>query len=76
MYQNPAMGACPLPVTILENMAMADNTGKAFGLKRGTDKKRIAFYKEELAKLQLGLEDKLNTKVGALQEDKDRHWRF
>ena len=53
-------------MTILENMAMADNKGKAFGLKRGTDKKRIAFYKEELARLQLGLEDKLNTKVGAL----------
>ena len=32
----------------------------------GTDKNRIAFYKEELAKLQLGLEDKFNTKVGAL----------
>ena len=58
-------GTCP-SMTILENMAMADNKGKAFGLKRGTDKKRIAFYKEELAKLQLGLEDKLNTKVGAL----------
>lgn len=65
VYQNPAMGTCP-SMTILENMAMADNKGKAFGLKRGTDKKRIAFYKEELAKLQLGLEDKLNTKVGAL----------
>ena len=29
-------------MTILENMAMADNKGKSFGLKRGTDKKRIA----------------------------------
>ena len=65
VYQNPAMGTCP-SMTILENMAMADNKGKSFGLKRGTDKKRIAFYKEELARLQLGLEDKLNTKVGAL----------
>ena len=57
VYQNPAMGTCP-SMTILENMAMADNKGKAFGLKRGTDKKRIAFYKEELAKLQLGLEER------------------
>ena len=31
VYQNPAMGTCP-NLTILENMSLADNKGKSFGL--------------------------------------------
>ena len=45
VYQNPALGTCPA-MTILENMAMADNKGKTFGLSAGTSKKRINYYKE------------------------------
>ena len=65
VYQNPAMGTCP-NMTILENMAMADNKGKFFGLGRGTDKSRIDHYREMLRQLNLGLEDKLQVKVGSL----------
>ena len=65
VYQNPAMGTCP-SMTILENMALADNKGKMYGLSRGTNKARIELYREELAKLDLGLEDKLHVKVGSL----------
>ncbi len=65
VYQNPAMGTCP-SMTILENMSLADNKGKPFNLRRGTDKKRIGFYREQLKSLGLGLEDKLHVKVGAL----------
>lgn len=65
VYQNPAMGTCP-SMTILENMSLADNKGKFFGLSMGTDKKRIEFYKESLRQLNLGLEDKMNVKVGSL----------
>lgn len=65
VYQNPAMGTCP-SMTILENMALADNKGKFFGLTSGTNKKRIDYYKECLRQLNLGLEDKLDTKVGVL----------
>lgn len=65
VYQNPAMGTCP-GMTILENMSLADNKGKIFNLRRGTDKKRIGFYQEQLKSLGLGLEDKLHVKVGAL----------
>ncbi len=65
VYQDPSMGTCS-SMTILENMALADNKGKAFGLKWGTDKKRINYYKELLAQLNLGLEDKLYVKVGLL----------
>jgi putative ABC transport system ATP-binding protein len=65
VYQNPAMGTCPT-MTILENMALADNKGKMFGLKSGTNKKRVDYYRESLELLGLGLEDKMNVKVGAL----------
>lgn len=65
VYQNPAMGTCP-SMTILENMSLADNKGKAFNLRRGTNKQRTEFYRESLRTLGLGLEDKMNIKVGAL----------
>lgn len=65
VYQNPAMGTCP-NMTILENMSLADNKGKAFNLRRGTDKNRIDFYRDSLKVLNLGLEDKLEIPVGSL----------
>lgn len=65
VYQNPAMGTCP-SMTILENMSLADNKGKRFGLGFGTNKKRIGDYREMLSQLGLGLEDMMNSKVGAL----------
>ena len=65
VYQNPAMGTCP-SMTILENMAMADTKGKPFNLRPGTDKRRIDYYRENLKILGLGLEDKLDVKVGVL----------
>jgi putative ABC transport system ATP-binding protein len=65
VYQNPAMGTCP-NMTILENMSLADNKGRAFNLRIGTDKKRIELYKESLRSLNLGLEDKLEVPVGSL----------
>ncbi len=65
VYQNPAMGNCP-NMTILENMSLADNKGKPFGLSFALNKKRFDFYKEQLAALGLGLEDKLHVKMGAL----------
>lgn len=65
VYQNPAMGTCP-SMTILENMSLADNKGKSFNLRRGTNKQRIDFYRDQLSFLGLGLEDKLHVKVGSL----------
>ena len=53
-------------MTILENMSLADNKGKVFGLSRGTNKARIDYYREKLSQLGLGLEDKMDVKVGAL----------
>lgn len=65
VFQNPAMGTCP-EMTILENMSLADNKGKKFNLSRGTNRQRISYYRELLEKLNLGLEDKLEVKVGSL----------
>ncbi len=65
VYQNPAMGTCS-SMTILENMSLADNKGKLFGLTMGTNRKRINYYKELLSQLNLGLEDKLGVQVGLL----------
>ena len=65
VFQDPAKGTCP-SMTILQNMSMADNKGKAFNLTAGINKKRIPYYQEQLARLGLGLEDKLHVKVGAL----------
>ena len=65
VFQNPALGTCP-SMTILENMSLADNKGKFFGLGRGTNRGRIQDYREMLSQLGLGLEDKMDVKVGSL----------
>lgn len=65
VYQNPSMGTSP-NLTLLENLSLADNKGRAFGLRHGVNKGRKEFYREQLAGLDLGLEDKLNVKLGAL----------
>lgn len=65
VYQNPAMGTCP-SMTILENMSLADNKGKAFNLRPGTNRQRLEYYRESLRALGLGLEDKMDVKVGVL----------
>lgn len=65
VYQNPAMGTCP-SMTILENMSLADNKGKPFNLRPGTNRQSVDFYREQLKSLGLGLEDKMDVKVGVL----------
>ena len=65
VYQNPALGTCP-SMTILENMSLADNKGSFYGLRKGINKNRKSHYQELLSQLNLGLENKLNVKVGSL----------
>ena len=65
VYQNPAFGTSPA-LTVLENMSLADNKGNSYGLRRGVNRQRRDFYREQLASLGLGLEDKLETKMGFL----------
>ena len=65
VYQNPAMGTCGT-MTILQNLSMADNKGKPFGLTPGTNRKKLEAYRAMLAPLGLGLEDKMDVPVGSL----------
>ena len=65
VFQNPSMGTAS-NMTILENMSMAYNKGKRFGLTSGIDKKNIELFRSMLKEIDLGLEDKLNNKVGLL----------
>lgn len=65
VFQDPAKGASP-SMTILENMALADNKGNDYGLRRGVNKERLDYYRTCLEHLRLGLEDKLDVLVGSL----------
>ncbi len=65
VFQNPALGTCP-EMTIMENMALAENKGKRYGLTRGADKARRDYYCSMLEPLGLGLEDKMDVQVGSL----------
>ena len=65
VYQDPSKGTCP-SMNILENMSIADNKGKKYGLGGGVNKARMDYYRDQLKILGLGLEDKMYTQVGSL----------
>ena len=65
VYQDTARGTCP-SMTILENMSMADNKGKPFNLRPCVNRKKTEQYRDMLAQLGLGLEDKMGVRVGSL----------
>ena len=65
VFQDPALGTCP-SMTIWENLSIADNKGKRYDLRPGTDRRRVEAYKELLRPLGLGLENMMNSKVGSL----------
>ena len=65
VFQNPSLGTCP-SMTIWENMSIADNKGKRFGLSFGLNRARKEFYQSQLELLGMGLENRLNTPAGSL----------
>jgi putative ABC transport system ATP-binding protein len=65
VYQDPHIGTAA-KMTIGENLSLAMARGRSRGLRAATTKKRLARFKEILATLQLGLEDRLSTLVGTL----------
>lgn len=65
VFQNPAAGTCQ-NLTIYENMSLADHKNGMFGLQHGVNRKRYDTYRELLADIGLGLEDKMHTRVGVL----------
>lgn len=65
VLQDPRMGTCG-NLTITENMALADNKNRSFGLGAGVSKKRIEYYKTLLEACGMGLENRMNVQVGNL----------
>lgn len=65
VFQDPMLGTATT-MSIEENMAIAARRGQRRGLGWGITKKERAGYKEELAVLGLGLEERLESKVGLL----------
>ena len=64
VFQNPIAGTAA-PMTIEENLALAERRSKRRRLKRiGASRERI--YREQLARLGMGLEDRLADEVGSL----------
>ncbi|MCK9516149.1 MAG: ABC transporter ATP-binding protein [Ottowia sp.] len=65
VFQNPLMGTCEA-LTIEENMALAYQRGTRRGLRRGVKKADRALFRERLATLGLGLENRLKDRIGLL----------
>lgn len=65
VFQNPLDGTAPR-MTIAENMALALRRGKRRGLAMGSKRTEQGVFRESLAALKLGLEDRLNTEIGLL----------
>lgn len=65
VFQDPMMGTAAT-MEIAENLALASRRGKMRGLRSGISKAEKEEYKERLAELGLGLEDRLTSKVGLL----------
>ena len=65
VFQDPSKGTCP-SMNIIENLSIADNKGRKYGLSRGLNKARIDYYRDILADLDLGLENQMDSPVGSL----------
>ena len=65
IFQNPAKGTAP-SMSIEENLALAYSRGKKWPLRKGVSKGDHSFFKEHLARFEMGLEDRMKDKVGLL----------
>ena len=65
VFQDPMIGTAST-MSIEENMAIAARRGERRGFRWGISRKERGIYKEQLRELDLGLEERLTTKVGLL----------
>jgi len=70
VFQDPMAGTSP-HLTIEENLSIAFERGKRRGLGMAVTKPKRALYREALATLELGLEDRLQMRVGMLSGGDD-----
>lgn len=65
VLQDPKLGTCG-NLTILENMALADNKNKPYGLSFSVNRKRTDYYRTLLESCGMGLENRMSVPVGNL----------
>lgn len=65
VFQDPLAGTCG-DLTIAENLALADRRGSSRGFRRALNAKNKAYYRELLSRLNLGLENRLDTGMSLL----------
>ena len=65
VFQDPQKGSAS-NLTILENMALADNKNRHYSLLPAVNRSRIEYYRTLLQDCSMGLEDRLNVKTGSL----------
>jgi putative ABC transport system ATP-binding protein len=65
VFQDPMKGSSPT-MTVEQNMAIAYQRGKSRGLAPGLTSARRQLFRDKLASLELGLENRLGAKVGLL----------
>ena len=65
LFQDPLRGTAP-SMTIEENLGLAYSRGKKRSLSIGINKNDVELFRERLAQLDLGLEDRMKTPVGLL----------
>ena len=65
VLQDPKMGTCD-SLTILENLALADNKLHPFGLSPAVNRKREEHYKKLLESCGMGLENRMGVLAGSL----------
>ncbi len=66
VFQDPMKGTAP-NMTIEENLALAyTRASKQSPFSRAITKKKIQFFRENLARYNMGIEDRMKTKIGLL----------
>lgn len=65
VLQDPKMGTCG-SLTILENLALADNKNHSFGLTPAVNPAREQYYKKLLESCGMGLENRMGVLAGSL----------
>jgi putative tryptophan/tyrosine transport system ATP-binding protein len=65
VFQNPFSGTSP-NLTIQENLSLAARRGRGRGLGWGLKESLVARMREEVGRLNLGLEDRLENAIGSL----------
>lgn len=65
VFQNPLAGSCA-ELTVEENLVLAQNRARRLGLRSATNQQKREQFRDRLARLGLGLENRLSDRMGLL----------